>query len=334
MKLDSRQISGFMRDPGRCRAVLLFGEDEGLMRERARDLTLAVAGSLTDPFRVVELDRDGWPRMAEEMAALSLIGGRRVVRVREVTDAAAEPVAAVLRGRGEGMLVLEAPGLGKGKLRTLIEAAPDGAAIGCYPEEGRALHELIRELLAELGVRGDPEALNWLAETLGGDRAVVRGEVEKLALLAGAGGSVDLTMARMVTGDGAGASGDEALVAATRGNAQAADAAVEAAIAEGMAPIALIRTTLSHLQKLHVARLRMRDGLSAGDAVRSLRPPVFFKAVPGMTASLGLWPLEALTRAIEEARQVEISCKRTGSRPELLVRRFVAGLARQASARA
>ena len=333
MKLDARQIAGFLRHPGPCRAVLLYGEDEGLIRERARQLTLGVTGSLNDPFRVVELDRDGWPRMAEEMASLSLIGGRRVVRVREITDAATEAVKNVLRGGGEALLVLEAPGLGKGKLRTLIEAAPDAAAIANYAEEGRALQELIRAMLAEVGASADAEAIQWLSETLGGDRAVVRGEVEKLALLAGAGGRIELETARSCAGDAAGASGDEALIAATRGDAITADRAVETAMAEGLAAIALIRMTLGHLQKLHQARLRMEEGLSAADAVRTLRPPVFFKSVGGMTASLSLWRSEHLVRAIDEARTVEIACKQTGSRPELLVRRFVAGLARQAQAR-
>jgi DNA polymerase-3 subunit delta len=104
-------------------------------------------------------------------------------------------------------------------------------------------------------------------------------------------------------------------------------------MAEGLAAIALIRMALGHLQKLHQVRLLIAGGQSASDAIRTLRPPVFFKSMPGMTSSVSLWSAEALLRAIEEARQVEIACKQTGSRPELLVRRFVAGLARQAQAR-
>lgn len=333
MKLDARQVGGFLRKPGPCRAVLLYGEDEGLITEHARELTRNVAGSLNDPFLVAELDRDGWARISEEMSALSLIGGRRVVRVREVTDAALEHVRAALRGRGDALLVLEAPGLGKGKLRTLVEAAPGAASIACYKEEGRALQDLIRTMLAELGASVDAETVAWLAESVGGDRAVVRGEIEKLALLAGAGGRIDLEMARASAGDAAGASADVGLVSATRGDAAGADQAVEAAIGDGLAPIALLRMTLAHLQRLHQARLRIQEGLSAADAVRSLRPPVFYKSIGGMTTSLELWNAESLARAIDEVRSVEIACKQTGSRQELLVRRFVAGLARQAQAR-
>ena len=334
MKIETRQAAAFLRNPPAvCRAVLLYGEDEGLIRERALGLVKHVAGSLNDPFLVVDLGREGWPQIGAEMAALSMIGGRRVVRVREVTDAAAEPLRAALRGPGTALAVLEAPGLGRGKLRTLVEAAADGAAIGCYAEEGRAAADLLRAMFETEGVQADPDAATWLAEACGGDRAVLRGEVEKLVLLAGAGGRVDLAMARESAGDSAGASGDEALAAATSGDARAADAAVETAMAEGLAGVGLVRVALMHLQKLHQARLRMEGGLSAAEAVRTLRPPVFFRAIGAMTASLSLWPADALLRALEEARTVELACKQTGSRPDLLASRFIASLARQAGTR-
>ncbi len=333
MKLDTRQAAGFLRDPGPCRLVLLHGDDEGLIRERAQALTRLVAGGLNDPFRVVELDRDGWPQISGEMAALSMIGGRRVVRVREVAEAVLPHVASAMKGPGGALLILEAPGLGKGKLRSFAEAAPDAASIACYPEEGRALTELIRGMFGELQVSAEPDAISWLGEALGGDRSVVRGEIEKLALLCGPGGRVDMEMARSATGEAAGHMGDDGLLSAMAGDVRASDAAIEAAIADGLNGIGLIRISLMLLQKMHVARLRMEQGASAGDAVRAMRPPVFGPAVPVMNTALSLWPGEALLRALEEARQVELACKQTGSRPELLARRFIAVLARQAAAR-
>ncbi len=122
--------------------------------------------------------------MADEAASLPLTGGRRVVRVREATDAAADAVTGVLKVPAPALVVLEAPGLAtRSRLRTLVEAAPDGAAIGCYPEEGRALDDTIRAVLTELGVTIEPDALSWLTAQLGADRASTRQEAEKLALV-------------------------------------------------------------------------------------------------------------------------------------------------------
>ena len=58
MKLLPARIPAFLRDPGDCRVVLLFGEDAGMIRDRAEALVRAVAGALDDPFLVTELPRE------------------------------------------------------------------------------------------------------------------------------------------------------------------------------------------------------------------------------------------------------------------------------------
>ncbi len=81
---------------------------------------------------------------------------------------------------------------------------------------------------------------------------------------------------------------------------------------DGLAGVAVIRIALSLLQRLHQARLRMDDGESASDAVRLMRPPVYFRTQTATLAALSVWTSAALLRVIEEARQVELACKRTG----------------------
>ena len=333
MKLESRHIPGFLKNPGECRLVLLYGDDEGLVRERAQTLTRLVAGNLNDPFRVVEIERETWPQLPGEMAALSMIGGRRVIRVRDVAEAVLTHVNNAMKGPGTALLILEAPGLGKGKLRSFVEAAKDAAAIACYPEEGKALQDTIKSLLQEGKVAVEPEALVWLGETLGGDRAAMRGEIEKLLLLCGPGAILTLETARSAVGEGSSTLGDDGLMLATSGEVAQSDGAIEAAIADGLNGVGLLRVALMHLQKMHLARLRMAHGMTAGEAVRGMRPPVFGPAASKMAAALGMWPEEALLRAIEDLRQAELACKQTGSKPELLARAAIFRLSRQAAAR-
>ena len=129
MKIETRRIGAFLKDSGNCRAVLLYGEDVGLIRERAESLVRFAAGSLDDPFRVTELSRDSIADLPGAAAAQALTGGRCAVRVRDVTDAATPYVKAMLEGRGDALVVLEGATLAaRSKLRTLLEAAPDGAA--------------------------------------------------------------------------------------------------------------------------------------------------------------------------------------------------------------
>lgn len=333
MKLAPARVEAFLRDPGPCRVVLLYGEDAGMIRDRATALVRTVAGARDDPFRVVELAREEIARLPDEAASLPLTGGRRVVRVRDVTDAAVAQIRTILKSNAPALVVLEAPGIAaRSRLRTDLEAAADGAAIGCYPEEGRALEATIRDTLKQAGATIEPDALSWLAGHLGADRAATRAELEKLALYAGAGGRVDLDAAMACTGDLSGLSLDDALFAATIGDVTTADRALELAIAEGAAPVQVLRAGIMHLQRLQRARLAMDEaGLSAADARKAQRPPLFYRRVAAFNRALELWSAAAVSAAVNGLVEAERGCKRTGWPDQTLCRNAILTVARRAA---
>ena len=333
MKLAAAGVEAFLRAPGACRVILLYGDDAGMIRDRGGALVRAIAGSLDDPFLVVELTREEVDRLADEAASLPMTGGRRVVRVRDVTDAALVRVKAVLASKSPALVVLEGPSLpARSRLRAELEAAADGAAIACYPEEGYALEATIRDTLraARAGIEAD--ALSWLAAHLGADRAATRAELEKLALYAGPGGRVDLDTAMRCVGDLAGLSLDDALYAATLGDVVTADRALELAMAEGAAPVQVLRAAIGHLQKLQRVRMSMDErGIGATDATKTLRPPLFYRRVSGFQRALTLWSGAALAAALASLAEAEKGCKRTGWPDQLLCRNAILTIARRAA---
>ena len=333
MKLAAAQVDAFLRDPGACRAVLLYGDDVGMIRERAMALVRAVAGDLDDPFRVAELAREDLGRLIDEASALPMTGGRRVIRVRDTSDAAAQ-VKALLKSRAPALVVLEGPSLpARSRLRTELESSPDGAAIGCYPEEGRALETTIRETLKAFDVGIDPDALSWLTGHLGADRAATRAELEKLALYAGTGGRVDLDAAMACVGDLAGLSLEDALFAAVVGDVATTDRALEMAIAEGAAPVQVLRAGINHLQRLQRARMVMDEGgVTASEAARTLRPPIFYRRVAAFNRALTLWSAASLAAALRGLVEAEKGCKRTGWPDEVMCRNAILVIARRAAA--
>jgi DNA polymerase-3 subunit delta len=329
-KLDARRAGAVLADPGPYRAVLLHGDDAGLVRERAEGLVRAVLdGRMDDPFRLAELNREEAAKpgaLAGEAAALAMTGGRRVVRLREATDAHAGPLKDALATPGEALLVLEGGELtARSKLRVLAEAAPEVAVIACYRERGDELAATLGRMLKEQGVQADPAALSWLATRLGEDRMQTRREVEKLALYVGAGGRVDEDAALACGGEGAALDLDEALMAATAGEAAMADRALTAAFAEGANPVQVLRAALRHVQRLHEAAV-------AGGDSGVLRPPVFFRHKAAFDRALRIWSpaaLEAVGAALLEA---EKRTKTTAFRDAdvTLARAALAAIARQA----
>jgi DNA polymerase-3 subunit delta len=349
VKIEARSLAAFIRRPDpACQAALLYGADGGLVRERAEAIARTVVDDLTDPFRVAELSgealADDPARLADEAAAIAMTGGRRVVRVRQVTPMVAKSLAdgfanflkeAAQNRRAQelALIVVDAGDLdGRSPLRKLFETAPNAAAIACYRDEGDSLSAVIRETLAQHKVRASADALAWLASRLGGDRAVTRGEAEKLALYVGPGNEATLEDARTIVGDSADIGLDDLVDAAAAGDAAALARAYDKLAAEGLPPIAILRAAQRHFTRLHLCAGLIAAGQDPDSAMMRLRPPVFWKQKDGFRAQLRRWSADRLAQALERLLDAEIACKSSGSAAEILASRCLFELTRTAAA--
>ena len=132
MKLGGQPLERFLRQPAPGQpVVLVYGPDQGLVRERVERLLGAVLDDPKDPFRLSELSADAVRadpgRLLDEARALCLVGGRRVVRVRQAGDQATAACRALLGLEAlEALVVIDAGELGPGSsLRRLIEGAAE-----------------------------------------------------------------------------------------------------------------------------------------------------------------------------------------------------------------
>jgi DNA polymerase-3 subunit delta len=337
VKLSAGQIGGFLRRPDpQIRAVLLYGPDAGLVRERADTLARAICPELHDPFRVAELTGAALAadpaRLVDEAAQISLMGGRRVIRLRETGDALAPLFSRFLAdSAGDGLVIVEAGDLpGRSALRRAFDDAPRGAAIGCYPDSARDLAAVIRETFAAHHIAASRDAIEFLVGHLGGDRLLTRAELEKLTLYAGNGGRIELADAQAVVSDSAALSLDDAVLAAAEGDAAALDRALARVFQEGESAVTIIRALLRHLQRLHVLSAQLGGGGSIDNVVRSARPPIFFKQQDSYRRQLTRWNEVRLRDALDRLAEAEFRMKQTGLPAETLCREAMFAVAQMA----
>lgn len=339
MKVPPNRADRFASEPDRgIRVVLVYGPDAGLVRERADRLVRSVVGSQDDPFRMADLtgtDIQKDPaRLADEMGALALTGGRRAVRVRDATDSAAASVKLVLDGpETDNLAVLEAGDLGpRSTLRKLCEASGAAAALPCYVADADAIGRLAREILGAAGVALAPDAEILIAERLAGDRQLARREIEKLVVYAGESGRIDEEAVRISIGDSSEQSLDDLVLAVGDGDRAAVDRILEKAFAEGMSPVAILRAAQRHFGRLHLAASRVARGDSPEQAMAALKPPVFFKAQPRIRGQIRRWAPARLAEALGRLVDAEAEVKRTGMPAETICARTMLQLATMARA--
>ncbi len=316
MKIETRSIEKFLKAPDTAlRAILVFGPDDGLVRERGAQLGRHVVADPNDPFRIVDLSGDQIERdpalLADEAAAISFGGGKRLVRVRGCGNAAAPAFASFLKNPiGDSLVVVEAGELdGRSALKKLFESAANAAALACYGDEGRDLDAFIRATLKADGVGVADDAIAWLAQRLGGDRAMTRGELAKLTLYVGHGAQVSLDDARAVVGDTAEIDAEDAAYAAAIGDVETLARTLDRLDGEGASPVTILRAAQRLFTRLHACASMTGDGGDAGGAMARLRPPVFWKDQDQFKRALRRLDTRALSRALVLLLDAEIAAK-------------------------
>lgn len=337
MKLSGQKAEAFLRAPDPAmRAILVFGPDNGLVRERAVKLAKTVLPDLNDPFRVAELTpaalKDDPARLADEAAAMALTGGRRVVLIRDGGDTITSLFQSFLaHPLGDALVVVEAGELGpRSSLRKLFEGADNACALASYGDEGASLQQVIAEELKAAGLSAEPDAMAFLMDHLGGDRRLTRAELQKLALYMGAPGRIGLDDAIACIGDTAALSMDDLTLATAEGDHATAQRVLDRLFREGVNAVAVLRALSRHFQRLHLAAGIMAQGKSVDQAMNALKPPVIFKAAERFRRQLARWPAERIGIALERLIETEMDCKSTGMPAEELCSRVIMTLCRAA----
>jgi DNA polymerase-3 subunit delta len=327
------------KPPAGIVAALIFGPDQGLVRERGEAMALSVVPDLTDAFRVTELDDAtlaGDPaRLSDEAASLSMMGGRRVVRVRGAGNGLAKLFESFLDDpKGDALVVVEAGDLAKNAaLRTVFEKADNAAAIACYPDSERDLPDIVRAALKAEGLTIGDDALAEAASRLGADRGVTRRELEKLALYARGSKSVSLEDVRAVMGDESELRAEEACDAAGEGDMARLDLTLSRLWAADESPVMVVRAALSHFQRLLAARSAVDRKENLDAALRKMWPPIHFSRTTAFKGQVSRWSEDRLGEALDLLLETEVLCKTTAVPAEAALGRALLNIAAMARAR-
>jgi len=321
--------------PAGTRLILLYGPDAAASRDIADGIARQFANS-ADPLAVQTVDAADLARDPAALAAaansVSLFGTAALIRVDDATDETAAAVTMLLGADQRGYPVLMTGGtLRKGaKLLAAVERATTALAFVSYLPDARGTLALVGEMAAELGLRPVAPAARMLIETTGGDRTLLRRELEKLALYVNATPLAPLQLLPAdVAAAGAG-NGDGDLAAFVDafadGDAPRLDRQMRELADEGIIGITLLRAALRRLWLLLDLRLAVDGGSSASSAVDGARPPVFWKDKPAIVTQLAGWTTPGLRSALARLLATERAIKRSGTAGDVLVGQSMLGM--------
>ena len=339
-------IERFLKTPDPAiRVAVIYGRDIGVVRERAQALAGVVTARPDDPFDcalLTEADLDGEAGKLEgELQAISMMGGRRLVRLRlsgekvAADRAAAEALAAHAAGElnPDAFFLIEAGALGRdSQVRKVGEKAAGAVVIPCYEDEPGDLARLTREALNADKVGIEADALDLFVSRLPKERGVARSEIERLALYLGPGSGRIAKAADLQ--DFLGVEPEASLLDAAQdafgGRLAAAHAGLRRAAQEGEAGPAAVRAIGMHLGRLRRTLTLAKSGAGLAEAAKAAG--VFWKQEREFLRQARSWSLKDLDAVQADILAADLACKQTGSPDRLIAERLaltIAGKARR-----
>ncbi len=325
-------------------AFLVYGPDQGLVSERVTILAKHIIDDFSDPFNFMELsiaDLKADPsRLSDEITALSFMGGERVIQIKITGEGSPPEVNSFLDAldkdhlKTNGIIIIAGGDLSpRSSLRKKFEKSKQAAALPCYVDGPAAIRSLAQQMATEHGLKFDNDALNLVLHILGSDRAITKSELEKLFLYKGVPSdtiydTINLDDVRTCLVDNSGDAMNKVTAACIDGQAGPLANALHQSAMAGTSAVGLLRALQRNFSRLQQARQFMDMGESPNDAMKKLRPPVFFGEQDAFRQRLNIWSTAKLKLAKRLLIEAELDAKTTGSPQRELIERTALRLSR------
>ncbi|MBF0455126.1 MAG: DNA polymerase III subunit delta [Magnetococcales bacterium] len=279
MKLKSNEIEGRLQNSPPPPAILLFGQEQGLIAKQVALLQSRIIKEESEAdfdreiFFAGDLDQE---RFFSACQAFPFLSSHRFILLKEAhripQEARKNLLAYLKKPSATTLLVVQSGNLeASNPLRKGFETSKIAWAAPFYPLEGHALGGWIRQQLQEKGYQVDNDALSYLAQRLEGDTLAAANELEKLQLFLGDERRVGLEEVMAVVGETLQHSPFGLASATANGQKKEALKILDKLLESGEEPLALLGILTLRLRRIIQGQALLSQGENPKAVARKLR---------------------------------------------------------------
>ena len=336
MIFKSLQIENFIKKSDeKVKAILVYGTNDGLVLDTIKRIAKSVCKDLNDAFQVADLSGesvlDDFGKLYAEYNGQSLMGGRRVIIVREISNQLTKDVRKMLdESKSDNLLLMYANNFNKkSSMVQLAETSDDMACYACYEDKNADIYNMLKTT----GLTFDPDAIEFLCSKLSNDRMINLSEIEKLKTYMGEAKNVTAGIVAKVISDQSNSSAEDICYAAMEGEKISATKLYAKYVAEGNDPVALVKTMEYHVMRLLNCAACLEKGESEDAAIGKLIPKLMFYRIGSFKSQLRKWRRDKIFAILDLLYDAEKNCKTTGMPTEEIVERMLLSVASAANRR-
>jgi DNA polymerase-3 subunit delta len=316
MKQYSNKAGAFIANPS-CNTVLIYGNDAGGVRATAAQLIKVLMPQenemgLTE-FSPEQLLEDE-SLLATELTSMGFFAEQKIVKIDDAKDEILPQIKAVLPhlSRDNFLIICAGELTPASKIRKFYEDSKELTALLCYKDDEATLRSFIGQKLREARITPDRDAMDYLVNNLGEDKMITNNELDKIITYLGHGKELGFEDVAALLADSSELTlGDLAFAVSARDNAKL-EKNLARVRGQQIAGVAVLRMVAWHFERLLTAKATTETGQGIDFALKTLRPPVFFRQVAPFKQDLSKWSLPQLKTAMQRIYAAELAVKKGG----------------------
>ena len=308
--------------------VLIYGPNEGLIRDHIgkiksdylRDIDfeeVSISGKSLD------LNPD---TLATSANSISMFNSYKLIILESLKDKNMSEIESVIDSSPtQTMLIVKADNLKKtSKLRKLFENNAQCYALACYEDDAKSMMRLIDNFMKENNISIDRDIKNYLMQTLSTDRMISFNELQKISLFyANDDTTPNLEEIKNLLNDTSSNNLQKMNESVMYGNTVKSSNIVSKLLSEGSNPISILRSLINYLKRVQKVKVEMKKGSNFDNAIKFLRPPIFWKDKDNFQQHCVRWPLSKIEKNLSQLLDAEIDCKTNSKLSSILCERSI-----------
>ena len=253
-------------------------------------------------FNIKEISKDS-DIFHNEAKSLSFGGGRKYLKINMDNSETSGPILDLLKDDlKETTLLIKAGNLSpRSSIRKSIEKLEDALIIPFYEDDFVSLRNFIKEKSNERDFNFDNSAIHSIISMSGFERGQVSDALEKIMLYYEFSENKNINDEKIkeILFDTNQNQINELCRHICLGETRLSQQVSDRLFLQGVTPPQFISALILHFQKLHLAGLSITSGLSINDAMKQIKPPIFFKEVNAFKTQIQNWNIAKIERALE-----------------------------------
>ena len=294
-------------------SFLLYGPNEGLIRQNI-DIIYKNFSKVTECEKVYisgkQLD-ESISILNDEISAISLFSEKKFIVLESVKEKHASIIEGALSLDFKNTcMVIKQDNLAKSSsIRKLYETSKNHFCLACYDDDIKMLSSLLEKFQKEHSITFDSDVKSFLLNNLSNDRMVIKNELEKILLsLSKDDRKVDIEKLRYILHDSAHTDFQQINNSILFGNTEKGSKSLEKLFNLGTNPVAILKSFNNYIMRIRLTQVELSKGKSFDEAIKILRPPVFWKEKSDFKRHCLMWPANVIENIINDVLSSEIKC--------------------------